>query len=89
MSGLLESCYAAARVQLRKARQAQCEALYAGLGVYRGGRFGRDCRWLRDRMDRARAAHLAEALGIRARIRQLRIEIAAITSDETEPPRAA
>lgn len=88
-SCLLESCYAAARKHLTKARAAQEEALYAGLGIYRGGRVGKDARWLRDRKDRERADHLAKALRIRWQIRQLRIEILAITSHDTEPPRVA
>ena len=102
VSTLLASCYAAARKHLAKARTAQSEALYGGLGVYRGGRVGKDARSLRDRKDREHADHLAEALRIRAKIRELRAELLAIESDiitahegihtdntDTDPPRAA
>lgn len=89
MNALLGSCYAAARKHLAEARKAQLEALFFGLGVYRGGRLGRDARFFRDRHDQHRREHLERALTIRARIRELRAELRQLENQNTEPPRAA
>lgn len=68
----VEAAYAAARLQLRLARQAQQNAVLFGMSMYRGGRLGANSRFQRGRADALRSAYLAEALRIRANIRKLR-----------------
>lgn len=85
----VEAAYAAARRQLREARRAQQDAVLFGMAVYKGGRLGKDARYLRERKDAQRTMHLREALRIRATIKKLRAEIRALERQATKPPHAA
>lgn len=89
MSALVAASFAAARRHLAAARDAQRLAILAGLDIYRAGRRGAVARMMRTNHDRQRAAHLEEALRVRAKIKPLRAELVRLERATTEPPRLA